>query len=388
MAYIINDVWNLKLTSIKSPKTSLGVLDFTKDSEIVCPVNVDFLDQFPPSSLSEEDARILMEIRESLEETSELPYTWTPQEQHFLDRHPKSMWISYLIFRFKFRMYPKRKTVSDFPIYALIEPASACNLRCPMCFQMDSSFTRKPFMGVMPMDLYKKVVDELKEGGTGALTMGSRGEPTLNKKLGEMLQYASGKFLELKLITNATFLTEELSHAILKSDVNILVFSVDAHEKELYEEIRVNADFDQTYENICRFEEIRRTHYPESPLVSRVAGVRVRPDQDPKAFTQFWGKICDEVAMKDAFERWDTYKNKTHPELTDPCYIIWERIYIWFDGATNPCDADYKSNLSPGSVRDQSIHDIWHGEALQKLRDVHLAGNRASLTPCDRCGIS
>ena len=56
----------------------------------------------------------------------------TPQESHFLNHHDSEIWAQYLIFRYKFKNYPKNKIVTDFPIYLLIEPVSSCNLRCTM----------------------------------------------------------------------------------------------------------------------------------------------------------------------------------------------------------------------------------------------------------------
>ena len=38
-------------------------------------------------------------------------------------------------------------------------------------------------MGVMDWDLFKKVVDEANEIGTGAITLASRGEPTMHLSL-------------------------------------------------------------------------------------------------------------------------------------------------------------------------------------------------------------
>ena len=62
-----------------------------------------------------------------------------------------------------------------------------------MCFQIDKSFTRKPYMGIMKWDLFKKVVDEADEIGVGSITLASRGEPTMHPELGKMLKYVSKK---------------------------------------------------------------------------------------------------------------------------------------------------------------------------------------------------
>ena len=72
-----------------------------------------------------------------------------------------------------------KKITFEVPLYLLIEPVSTCNLRCPFCFQVDKTFTRKPYMGTMNIDLFKKIIDEANEIGVGAITLASRGEPTL-----------------------------------------------------------------------------------------------------------------------------------------------------------------------------------------------------------------
>lgn len=83
--------------------------------------------------------------------------TLSPQEIQFLKLNPEDTWCNYLIFRYKFNSYPAQHIVSDFPNYLLIEPVSACNLRCVMCFQIDESFSaNKEFMGKMDFDFLKK----------------------------------------------------------------------------------------------------------------------------------------------------------------------------------------------------------------------------------------
>ena len=37
-------------------------------------------------------------------------------------------------------------------------------------------------------------------------------------------------------------------------------------------------------------------------------------------------------------------------------------MFIWQDGKVNPCDYDYKSQLSKWNTKDQSIKDIWNSD--------------------------
>ena len=56
--------------------------------------------------------------------------------------------IRYLVYRFKYKIFPKLKKIEEYPPCVQIEPASVCNLRCIMCYQSDKSFsTKKENMG-------------------------------------------------------------------------------------------------------------------------------------------------------------------------------------------------------------------------------------------------
>jgi sulfatase maturation enzyme AslB (radical SAM superfamily) len=348
------------------------------------------LQNYESCALDDKDKEIARQLYEEIKAKGELPGWWSPQETTYLGKvgdHKTA--VRYIVFRYKFRVFPRNKITPEFPIYVLIEPVSACNLECPFCFQVDKSFTRKPYMGFMDMDLFVRIVDECEANGTGAITIASRGEPTLHPRLPEMLDYLKGKFFEIKLNTNGTRLTEELCHAILRNEVNDFVLSIDTEQKELFEVMRKNAKFDEVFENVKLLNRIRNEHYSNSNTVVRVSGVHFFPEQDHKRFAEFWGKMVDEVTINPAEERWDTYNNPRHPDISTPCTNIWERFYVWFDGTCNPCDVDYKSELSPGVVSaDVSIKSIWHSANLQKLKRIHLSGERSSVLPCDRCGVS
>ena len=312
----------------------------------------------------------------------------TPQEAHFLKHNPVKIWTDYLIFRYKFKIYPKEKIVSNFPIYLLIEPISSCNLRCIMCFQIDKSFTTsKELMGKMDFGLFKKIIDEAHTNGTKAITLASRGEPTLHPQLYEMLEYCTGKFYELKINTNATRLTEKLIHKILQSGVTDIVFSVDSYQKNDYERIRVGGIFDTVVKNIRKFYEIRKQFYPNSKCATRISGVRVDKELDMNEFKKFWEQYVDHVVIVEMENRWDTYHNPLEIGAENPCDYLWERMYVWFDGKCNPCDADYKSELNIGSVKTNSLKDIWHSKRFTEIRDMHMKNNRAACFPCDRCPI-
>ena len=298
--------------------------------------------------------------------------------------------FNYLIFRLKFLIAGKEKINLGYPPYLLVEPVSTCNLRCPFCFQTDKSFTKKPHMGIMKFELFTKIIDEADKLKIGAVTLASRGEPTLHKELDKMLDYLGTKknIFEIKLNTNGSFLNEKICHSIFKNNLSQVVISADHYIKDDYEKLRVNSNFEIIVKNVDFLFNLRKKNYPNSRTEIRVSGIDNEKRLDKTKFKNFWINRSDHVTSSYPLERWNTYSNPVHEEINDACENFWDRLYIWFDGKYNPCDADYKSYLSFGNFTNYSIKEIWNNPKIDKLRKDHLNKLRNKHNPCDRCGVT
>ncbi len=362
-------------------------VDQRKIEELLCK-NFSFLEKLFSSSKDKYEISLL----KNLKEFNKINFSLNKHEEIFCNAHISNYKkiFNYLVFRFKFRSSGKEKLFFKVPLYLLVEPVSACNLKCPFCFQSDKTFTTKPFMGIMNFELYKNIIDEADKIGVRAITLASRGEPTMHKNFVEMVEYLRNKknIYEFKINTNASRLTEKLCHAILSSGVTQIVISSDHYIKEHYERLRVGAIFEKIVQNVDMLYNIRKNFYKDSITEIRISGVDNDKNLDRKKFHDFWIKRSDQVSASFPIERYNTYLNNKHPNINDPCEKLWDRMYIWHDGVVNPCDADYKSYLSYGNIKNNSISNIWNGEAINKLRKAHLAGDRKKINPCDRCGVA
>ena len=310
------------------------------------------------------------------------------EEQEAIDLNDEDF-LTYVAYRYRYNTYPVTKTLSDYPPCVQIEPTSMCNFRCVMCYQIDKSFSSKSngHMGMMDLKMYKKAIDEL-EGNVQAITLASRGEPFMNPNIEEMISYTGNKFLGFKLNTNASLLTERRCHTLLQSGLKTLVFSADAADKETYEKIRINGNFDKVFHNIERFSEIKAKQYPKSKLVTKVSGVNISQDgQNFDEMTNVWGGLVDDVAFV-YYNPWESAYDNQENTLIAPCTDLWRRMFLWHDGRVNPCDYDYKSTIFFGSqpIFDKSsLKDIWHSDVYKHLRKKHLEKSRSEIEPCKRC---
>ena len=295
--------------------------------------------------------------------------------------------LNYLVHRYRYEVFPNIKEIDDFPPLLQIEPSSVCNFRCVFCFETDTSFTNKKngFMGRMELDLFKKIIDQA-EGNIEFLTLASRGEPLICPDFDKMLIYSKDKFLNLKINTNASKLDEKKCHSILSSGVKTIVFSADAADEKLYSKLRVNGKLSQVLKNIERFKKIRETKYKDSKIISRVSGVKFTNEQNEDEMFKLWNGLVDQVVFVN-YNPWENTYNKSANKMDTACSDLWRRMFIWWDGNANPCDVDYKSTLSVGNFKKNSISSLWKSEKYNSYRKKHISKNRQSISPCKSCTV-
>lgn len=293
----------------------------------------------------------------------------------------------YLVHRYRYEIYPQLAELDEYPPYLQIEPSSICNYRCVFCFESDKSFTRHSagFMGYMSYDLFRRIIDEAC-GKIEFLSLASRGEPLLCPDIEKMLAYTRGKFLNLKLNTNASLLDEANCHAILQGGVKTLVFSVDAATEPLYSQLRVGGQLEKVLANIERFQNIRATQYPDANIITRVSGVKMSDQQNLDEMQSRWGALVDQVAFV-SYNPWEDTYHRPVSELSGRCSDLWRRMFVWWDGKVNPCDVDYKSTLAVGNFGADSLGKIWRSTKYEALREMHISNNRQDKEPCRRCSV-
>jgi len=381
---------NKNNSNLGSAKITQETIDDVIDEEKIIEILIDNINILE-DLIKESPNEYKIEIYNSLKFKKNLPLRLNKHIEIFVlnSLNDIKKIFNYIEFRYKFEICGKKKINLGYPPYLLIEPVSACNLRCPFCFQTDKSFTKKPFMGVMKFELFKEIIDEAKSIGVGAITIASRGEPTMHKRFKDMLDYiGKNKFFETKINSNGSFLNEGICHAIFQNNITQIVISADHYEKEKFERLRLNSEFEKIVKNVDLLYNIRKNYYKNSITEIRISGIDADNNLDKKKFKDFWIKRSDHVTAGLALERWDTYNNKINNNINDPCENLWDRMYIWFDGKANPCDADYKSYLSYGDKKKNSIKEIWNGNHINMIRSDHLNKKRIKHTPCNQCGVT
>ena len=292
--------------------------------------------------------------------------------------------IRYAVNRFKWHYYPKMQYVSKFPDHVDIEIASACNLKCPMCYTITDEFKQKVQRTVMNFDFFKKLADECGENGCFSIRLSLRGEPWLNPHIYDMIAYAKERGIkEVSVMTNGLALDPEKFERLVDLQLDWLIISFDGLG-ETYERIRYPAKFEEAVEKIRAYKEIKERKKSVKPVV-KIQGIWPAVKEDTKAFYDLFVPITDQVASNPLIDYLHHDKDIDYIE-NFTCPVLWQRLVIGSNGHVMLCSNDEMEAHTIGDVNVQSIKEIWHGPRLQEAREFHKKKMGVEkLEPCKHC---
>lgn len=282
------------------------------------------------------------------------------------------------------------EVVPYLPIRMWVEPSSYCNLRCVMCPQ---SMPRSHAKGHMSWELFCKIIDEAKDF-VYDINLHHTGEATLHRELPRMIQYAHDAGIYTRLHTNGTLLKEPLSEALITSGLDLISFSFDGFDKDTYESIRVNAKYEKTLRNILNFLEIKKALGSKTPhTILEVIHLNEKlSSRSPQRFTfqeNFNGLPLDEFIVKEPHNWAGAYHQSGYAvgHVFSACTFPWYALVIHWDGRVAPCPQDFYCDLLLGNVQEQSLREIWNGEAMQRLRKAMRLRDCSKVVPCRDCDM-
>jgi radical SAM protein with 4Fe4S-binding SPASM domain len=287
------------------------------------------------------------------------------------------------------------------PFVVFADPASACNFQCTFCptGHRDMIADTGRFQGVMKLDVFKKIVDDLAEfeEPIKVLRMYKDGEPFLNKRLADMVAYArQAKHIEyIDTTTNGTFLSPDRIGPVLDAGIDKINISVDGMDEAGYKRFtRFKFDFDAFVENVKWI----YAHKGGTEIVVKIPAELITEAQRQQ-FLDTFGDHCDRIFVENFAPCWPDFDIEKHTGVkiskgiyqqdigdTDTCPYIFYGYSVNADGLVSSCFLDWGRKLVIGDVREQSMKAIWNSDRMNALRLQHLEGKRRENGVCGNCG--
>ena len=296
----------------------------------------------------------------------------------------------------------RKPAISGLPLSISIEPTTSCNLRCPECPSGLRSFTRPT--GMLQEKIFTSVMDELAPVLTN-LTFYFQGEPYLNPKFLEMVQYASNKNVFTSTSTNAHYLNEEQARQTVESGLDRLIISIDGISQETYEQYRIGGQLSKVLEGTRHVIEWKKKLKKKTPhVVFQFLVVRANEKDIPRLYSLAKEMGVDEVKLKTAqiydFEngspllpvnpKYSRYKKKSDGKYTikssmqNQCWKMWSSAVITWDGKVVPCCFDKDAQHVMGDITRSSFAEIWQSDQYNAFRESILR-SRSEIEICKNC---
>ena len=287
-----------------------------------------------------------------------------------------------------------RKKVWGMPFEWEIDTTNICQLRCPLCHTGLGTVHRD--QGVMHYDLFTKTIDQIKDYCVW-LTLYSWGEPFLNKRIHEFVDYAHRNSIATIISTNLNKpLTPEMAENIIKAGLDVMIISIDGVTQEVYEQYRVGGRLDRVLDNLkLLVQKKQELGYTTPHLEWQFIVMQQNEHQMDEASrlaaelgvnSLVFKKVDFPHGMNDRGEA-ERWLPRDHPEYQreDPflkpyqedgqrCWRLWRSAVVNWDGGFAPCCYLTDKSEDFGDASTDSIKQIWNNPKYGAARGLFDEG--------------
>lgn len=278
----------------------------------------------------------------------------------------------------------RRSDVGGLPVEYIVETTAKCNLYCPMCPRE----THKQPKEDMTDEVFGRLVRETGRSAEHMMLIGL-GEPFLDPKIFDRIEYCARHNVSTLLSTNGTLLDREKAERLLATPLKHVTLSFDGATKESYEFYRKGARFERVRDNFVQFARLK--HERKAPIQVVAQMVRMeRNAGEVDDFIRFWNAVpgVDQVRIKeDETNLMRPDAGHAAEDWKHPCHYLWRGpMYVKHSGDVYPCCQSYMLEGGPvGNIGRQPIAEIFNSPEMQRMRSLHTSGRAGEIDICSRC---
>jgi len=275
-------------------------------------------------------------------------------------------------------------TVPKLPSRYLLDLATKCNLRCPMCpvWGSDDNSALEKVKGVMNLEKSRDLLDEIMSVKP-MLQPNMYGEPLLAPNLKERIKDMKARGITVAMNTNGLTLDEDLAQFFVDVQLDSIFFSIDSTTPDTLKKIRGIRKLDRIESAVRLMMKVRGDAVYPRIGVSFTEQEENRHEKEE--FVAKWVGVVDCVRMGLVFEN-GRFADMPDPGPRKPCPAIYHTMPIHNDGQVTLCCLDGFKQTNMGNVfTDGGVEAVWHGEKFKQARHYHETGQYDKVPFCKNC---
>lgn len=309
--------------------------------------------------------------------------------------------LQYAVWQKRIFEYNITRRVKPFPSIFQIQTINLCNASCKMC-PISKMGNIKP--EIMSDKLFKKIIEEISREHLKFTSIYPylQNEPLMDADIFNKLKLIkkfSDEQISTGLVTNGTLLTLEKIKELEKSEVDIIIISLDAFTEETYNKIRQGLNFKKVMKNIENLIDSSYDNYLAVKFVLQKDNI-----SELNVFKNYWKKkgvsvhisyLSNRSGDLNTFndlclEKKDlpiSIKAKSNFDMitTRGCHYPMITFNILSNGDVILCCENYSKKIILGNVEHSSIKEIWNSKKYQNIRNLIYKKEFEKIPPCIGC---
>lgn len=268
---------------------------------------------------------------------------------------------------------------------AVIEINGGCNYKCEMCPQTDPG-RPKGFLRKLSLIEFESMVSQCVDAGLNVVNLEGSGEPTLNNNLDQYIKIVKRYGAKAFMFSNGYRMHGDFMKRCVDAGADFFRFSVIGHNEQQYKKWMASDNFHSVMDNIIAM----REYVEKSGSDCVVATYHLITDNDNQEYElEQYKQLVEHLRVKTEIWRMHNWSGvyappeeregqiKTCGRPFSPDIVIRAGGTEGRWGAVHPCcqvlGRDDEAIL--GHASEESLVDIWNGEAYEQLREDHRTGN-------------
>lgn len=239
-----------------------------------------------------------------------------------------------------------------------INATELCNRTCIFCPRYDKEVYPNRNLNMSLETAYNISSNLAQANYKGKISFSGFSENLLNKKFTEIVEIFRINLPEclIECNTNGDFLTTEYASKLYRAGLDKLYIN-------LYDGVEQIEKFDKIMEAFSKDSYKFRAHYSEEDY-----GLNINNR----------GGSID----------WLGFDESTVEELKgNPCHYPFYKLFVDWNGDVLFCANDWQKEIIVENLANQTLEDVWLGEAITKERKRLIEGDR-SQSPCNKCTVN
>lgn len=260
---------------------------------------------------------------------------------------------------------------------AVIEISGGCNYSCTMCPQSNPGRS-KNFLKTMSLEQFERIV---KEVGANIINLDGSGEATINPKLPEYIKIVKKYGAKCFIFSNGFRMQGDFMRRSVDAGLDYFRFSVIGYNKLTYLNRMQSINFTRVMQNIVEMKE----YIEQTGSNCQVATYHLMFEDDD---LEHYKKLSEELGVQTEIwklHNWaGTYTEASREGAKKTCGRPFSPDIVvragGLDGKTaavHPCCQVLGNDDAAvlGHLSDQTLEEVWNGEAYEALREGHKTGD-------------